>query len=64
MREIQRTVKDADLELMMLDLGSLASVREFAAKLHATVEKVQHTTHLFFIHYFLYNFCFKKRQLR
>ncbi len=50
MREIQRTVKEADLELMILDLSSLASVREFAAKLHATVDKVPHTRHLFLIH--------------
>jgi hypothetical protein len=39
-KEIQKTVKEADLELMMLDLDSLDSVREFAAKLHNTVDKV------------------------
>jgi hypothetical protein len=39
-KEIQSTVKGADLELMILDLDSLDSVREFAAKLHNTVNKV------------------------
>jgi hypothetical protein len=39
-RDIQRTVKGAQVELMLLNLDSLESVRDFAAKLHATVDKV------------------------
>ena len=39
-REIQRTVAGADLELMLLNLDSLDNVREFATKLHSTVDKV------------------------
>jgi hypothetical protein len=38
--DIKRTVAGADVELMLLDLGRLDSVREFAAKLHSTVDKV------------------------
>jgi hypothetical protein len=33
-------VVEADLELMILELGSLESVREFAYKLHSRVDKV------------------------
>ncbi len=40
MKEIQRTVKEADVQLLLLDLNSLDSVRKFAANLHSTVDKV------------------------
>jgi hypothetical protein len=39
-KEIQRTVKEADVQLLLLDLNSLDSVRKFAANLHSTVDKV------------------------
>jgi hypothetical protein len=39
-RDIQRTVKGAEVELMLLNLDSLESVKDVAAKLHATVDKV------------------------
>jgi len=37
--EIERTVKGADVQLMLLDLSSLNSVRDFAANLLSTVDK-------------------------
>ena len=38
--DIQRTVPRANVELMLLDLNSLDSVRDFASKLHSIVDKV------------------------
>jgi hypothetical protein len=42
-------VNGADVELMILDLNSLDSVRSFASKLHSAVDKV------FLQHIFLYS---------
>jgi hypothetical protein len=39
-KEIQRTVTEANVQLLLLDLNSLDSVRKFAANLHSTVDKV------------------------
>jgi hypothetical protein len=33
-------VKEPDVQLLLLDLNSLDSVRKFAANLHSTVDKV------------------------
>jgi hypothetical protein len=37
---IKQTVKEADVQLLLLDLNSLDSVRQFAANLRSTVDKV------------------------
>jgi hypothetical protein len=39
-KEIQRTAKEANVQLLLLDLNSLDSVRKFADNLHSTVDKV------------------------